>query len=337
MSAPVDLSVVLVAWNSRDSLARAVRAIRQSANESDAVVEFVVVDNASGDGAVEALDVAPSDVVVWNPLNAGYGVAAAQGASLASGPWILFVNPDVVVADSFLRALLVEAREAPPNVSTLVPDMRYMSNPRVINSRGVTIDETGIPSELDAGVDVADAVPRTDVFGGSTGCCLIRTGALHAVGGFELCYFAYLEDVDIAARLQACGYTSRFVPNAVAYHEGSASLGGVSPLKSHIVARSRRLFFQLNGPRGLRASMWRILVEMGHAAVSILGGGGMGPVLGRCDAIRLHGYTRYARASRKHQGGAVATPPYAPRTGLLETLRRKRTVSRELADRDGLR
>lgn len=337
MSATVDLSVVLVAWNSGDSLGRAVRAIRQSAEQSDAVVEFVVVDNASGDGAVEAIDLAPRDVVVWNPLNAGYGVAAAQGASLASGPWILFVNPDVVVEGSFVRALLAAAREAPESVSTLVPDMRYMSNPQLINSRGVTVDDTGIPSEIDAGVEVVQAVPRTDVFGGSTGCCLIRAAALHAVGGFELCYFAYLEDVDIAARLQACGYTSRFVPDAVVYHEGSASLGGVSPLKSHIVARSRRLFFQLNSPRDLRASTWRMLVETGHAAVSILGGGGMGPVLGRCDAIRQHGYTRYARASRKLQGGVVSTPPYAPRTGLLETLRRKRTVSRELADRDELR
>lgn len=329
----VDFSVVLVAWNSGQSLGRAVRAIRASADRSDAVIEFVIVDNASTDGAVEALELASTDIVVRNPINAGYGVAAAQGSSLASGSWLLFVNPDVMVEAPFVATLVGAVRAAPPEVSTLVPDMRYTSNPQLVNSRGVTVDDTGIPSEVDAGVDAANARTRPEVFGGSTGCCLIRAAALRAVGGFELCYFAYLEDVDLAERLQAAGYTSRFVAGAVVLHEGSASLAGKSSLKSHIVARSRRLFFQLNAPRTVRAATWRVLVETGHAAVSILAGGGVGPLTGRSDAIRQHDYTRFARASRRLAGDDVSVPPYAPRTGLLETLRRKRAIRRELADR----
>ncbi|HEU4973383.1 MAG TPA: glycosyltransferase family 2 protein [Gaiellaceae bacterium] len=329
----VELSVVLVAWDSGDSLGRSVQAIRASAERTNALVEFVIVDNASTDGAVDALAPASTDVVVRNPINAGYGAAAAQGASVASGTWLLFVNPDVVVEAPFVGALVDAARAAGPEVSTLVPDMRYTSNPQLVNSRGVTVDETGIPSEVDAGIEAANAGAGPDVFGGSTGCCLIRAAALRAVGGFELCYFAYLEDVDLAQRLQAAGYTSRFVPDAVVLHEGSASLAGRSYLKSHIVARSRRLFFQLNAPRTVRAATWRALVETGHATVSILAGGGFGPLTGRSDALRQHSYTRFARNSRRKAGDDVSVPPYAARTGLLETLRRKRTVSRELADR----
>ena len=38
--------------------------------------------------------------------------------------------------------------------------------------------------------------------------------------------FMYLEDVDVAARATVMGWTSYFVPDAVAYHMGSASTGG---------------------------------------------------------------------------------------------------------------
>jgi O-antigen biosynthesis protein len=329
MTSP-SLSVVLVAWDSGESLGRAIEAIEASAREAGTGVELVVVDNASTDGAVEALALSSTEIVVRNPINVGYGVAAAQGASLASGSWVLFINPDVVVSRSFVQALVDAIGEAPANVATLVPDMRYASNPRLINCRGVTVDEIGIPAELDSGLESDQGVVPTEVFGGSTGCCLVRASALRSVGGFELCYFAYLEDVDLATRLQRAGFTARFVPAAIVYHEGSASLGEGSPLKTHLVARNRRLFFQLNGPHALRASTWRILVETGHAVVSILSGPSIRPVTGRADALRQHSYTRFARESRNMSKRVDAVPPYSPRTGLLATLRRKRTVSREV-------
>lgn len=50
---------------------------------------------------------------------------------------------------------------------------------------------------------------------------------------FELCgrldedFLAYLEDVDLALRAQLVGYTGLYLPDAVAYHIGSATLGDV--------------------------------------------------------------------------------------------------------------
>ncbi len=329
MTSP-DLSVVLVAWNSGDSLHRAMEAIQLSARDTGGEIELVVIDNASTDGAVDRLAHSSTHTVVRNPLNVGYGVAAAQGASLARAPWLLFINPDVIVAKSFVQALLDAMREAPAEVATLVPDMRYTSNPSLINCRGVTVDEIGIPAEVDSGLEADDTVAPAHVFGGSTGCCVVRASALSSVGGFELVYFAYFEDVDLAVRLHEAGYTARFVPAALVFHEGSASVGEGSPLKTHLVARNRRLFFQLNGPRTIRASTWRLLVETGHAVVSIVSGPSIRPVTGRADALRQHAYLRFARASRRLDGAAVTAPPYSPRPGLIATLRRKRKVSREV-------
>lgn len=327
-----DISAVLVTWNSGSSAARAVAALRASASATGAKLQVVVVDNASSDGCTETIPLLEGDVLVRNPLNAGYGVAAAQGASRATGRWILFLNPDVVVDRRFVGSVLAAAESAPGDVATLVPDLRFVADPGVINSRGVSVDDIGVPAEIDAGFRAGDAADNPDVFGGSTGCCLVRADALRLVGGIEACYFAYLDDVDLAQRLQQAGFAAAFVPGALAYHEGSASLGEGSALKAYLVARNRRLLFRIHGPWGVRARLWRALIEAGHAAVSVLGGGGIAPLQGRLDAIRLRGYTRFARASRvalEHR----ARPRYAPRRGFLETLRRKRAARTKLVRR----
>jgi GT2 family glycosyltransferase/glycosyltransferase involved in cell wall biosynthesis len=319
-----DLSAVLVAWNSGDSLRCAVDALRRSADEAGASLQIVIVDNNSTDGSVTDVTPGTADAVIRNPVNAGYATAAAQGTSLATGEWVLFINPDVLVDADFVPALLAAARDVPPHVATLVPELRFTSNPGVVNSRGVTVDDVGVPAEVDAGAAAEESRSPSDVFGGTTGCCLVRAQALRSVRGLEPCYFAYLDDVDLSQRLQRSGFGARFVSDAVAYHEGSASLGRGSAVKAYLVARNRRLFFRLHGPHTVRARFWRTIVETGHAAVSMLSGAGLAPLRGRMDALRVRNYTSFLLRSRALDD-VVANPPYSPRTGLLETLRRKRT------------
>ena len=326
MSAP-QMSAVIVAWNAGPTLASCVASLRESGRRTNGSLQVVVVDNASHDRAVDELTLEPRDLVVRNPLNAGYGVAAAQGIARADAPWILLVNPDVVVESEFIGALVAAAENAAPTVATLVPELRFASRPDVVNCRGLTVDEIGVPAEVDAGTPVSvGAVPSVPVLGGSSGCCLLRSEHVRSVGGPEPVFFAYLEDVDLAFRLRCAGYDALFVPNAIAFHEGSATTGARSPLKTLLVARNRRVLFRLNGPRSPRARAWRTIVEAAHAAYSSRGTPAA-PWAGRFDALLLRRYTTFLRRSREGHDSVVASPLLAPRASLRETLRRKRTVT----------
>jgi GT2 family glycosyltransferase len=269
-------------------------------------------------------------VVVCNPVNAGYGVAAAQGIARAGAPWILLLNPDVVVARTFVAELLAVASTFPASVATLVPDVRFASNPSIVNCRGLQVDDVGVPTEVDSGRPAEPLAQPRPVFGGSSGACLLRTEALRAVGGVEIAFFAYLEDVDLAWRLQRAGYTALLAPRATAYHEGSASIGEGSPLKAFLVARNRRILFRLNGPHSLRARLWRTVTELGHAVVTSSQGAGSAPWQGRLDALRLRTYTRFVRRSRGLVDRFAVMPELAPRATWGTTLKRKRAVSREM-------
>lgn len=330
MKAP-DVSAVIVGWNAGASLAACARSLRRSAMQASIGLQLVVIDNASEDGSIDDLSLDEGDVRVRNPLNAGYSVAAAQGMARTSAPWILLVNPDLVVAPEFFEELVGAIRHAPDFVATVVPEMRFASHPELVNCRGLMVDEIGVPAEVDAGVVSADSTPSSEILGGSSGCCLLRAKAVRELGGPEPAFFAYLEDVDLALRLRRAGYQTVFSPGAVAWHEGSTSTGSRSPLKTFLVARNRRLLFRLHGPRSLRARFWRVVVEAGHGVVSSLHGAGAAPWTGRLDALRLRRYTGFVQRSRAAHDPDLATPELAPRKTLRATLHRKRAVDRALS------
>lgn len=319
------LSAVVVAWNSGAALAQCIDSLRASAQHANEPLQIVVVDNGSTDAAVDELDLEPGDVVIHNALNAGYGVAATQGLARSRAAWVLLVNPDLVVDPAFVRAMLGAADAAAASVATLVPEMRFASRPDLVNCRGVTVDEIGVPAEIDAGMPVgARVVPSVPVLGGSSGCCLLRAEHVRRLGGPEPGFFAYLEDVDLALQLDCDGYEAVFVPDAIALHEGSASTGAQSPLKVHLVARNRRLLFRLHGPRNLRATAWRALVDLAHGMYSSFSTP-LAPWAGRLEALRYRRYLRFLRRSRGKRRCA-GTHPRPPRVTLRETLVRKRRI-----------
>ena len=57
----------------------------------------------------------------------------------------------------------------------------------------------------------------------SGACFLVRRTVLEQIGGLDESFFHYSEDMDICARIWKAGYEVRYVPEAVAEHEGGAS------------------------------------------------------------------------------------------------------------------
>lgn len=321
------LSVIIVSWNSGALLSGCLPALQRSADAAGAELELVVVDNGSADDSKSIAREAGARILE-NDFNAGFVVAASQGLAVARAPWLMLANPDLTVREGFIGAILRAAEEVSDEVASLVPDIRFASDPRVVNSRGITVDDVGIPAEWQSG-RLASPPDDVDVFGASSSASIIRTDALRTVGGLEPAYFAYLEDVDLAWRLRKAGYRASFVPDAVAVHEGSASTGQTSKLKTYLVARNRRLLFLLHGPRTVRARAFRTVTELGHASVQVFSGTGTASFRGRLDSLGHRPYVRFLRASNDEIGtrGDEASIRLTPRVTLLETLRRKQKAS----------
>lgn len=105
----MDLSIIIVSWQVKDKLRANLQAIISSRGEFTR--EIFVVDNFSQDGSVEMVkNEFPEVSLIANQDNLGFAKANNQALKLASGRYILLLNPDMRVYPDTLEKALVWAK-----------------------------------------------------------------------------------------------------------------------------------------------------------------------------------------------------------------------------------
>ena len=209
------LSVLIVAWNSREELGRTLPALLPELEDRD---ELIVVDNDSEDGTPEAVaSLAPAARIVRSGGNAGFAGGCNAGAAIASGELLVILNPDAAPLPGFgeaIRRPWVEERGWAA-WQALVAD----EGGTRINSAGNPVHFTGIVWAGGHGRPIGTAPPAAEVPALSGACLAIPRSTWNAVGGFPERFFLYHEDVDISLRLRLAGGTLGIEPAAAVDHE----------------------------------------------------------------------------------------------------------------------
>jgi len=101
----IDLSIIIVGWNSWSYLQKCVMSIKENAGELK--YEIIVVDNCSSDSSVENIIAYFSDVIlIKNKNNVGFPAANNQAFNIARGQYFLMLNPDTLIKNSALQQSL---------------------------------------------------------------------------------------------------------------------------------------------------------------------------------------------------------------------------------------
>jgi N-acetylglucosaminyl-diphospho-decaprenol L-rhamnosyltransferase len=209
------LSVLIVAYESRDDLTKTLPALLGELGEGD---ELIVVDNKPGDGSIEvARELAPEVRIVSPGRNTGFAGGANAGAEVAQGDLLVLLNPDAVPQPGFGEAIRRPWQEQRGWAAwqALVADAAMES----INSAGNPIHFTGIVWAGGHGRPLAEAPPPWEVSALSGACLAIPLSEWRRVGGFPPEFFMYHEDVDLSMRLRMAGGTIGIEPTAVVAHD----------------------------------------------------------------------------------------------------------------------
>lgn len=261
---PGRVSAVVVHYSGIEDLRRCVAALQRS-DWPD--LEVVVVDNGSADGVPAELAV--RRVVL--PRNSGFAAGANVGMQVATGAWILLINPDAEVAPGCVRALVeadvdaatarVVLRDAPDRLDNCGHDL-YPDGLNWCRGRGEPASGRYEQSE--------------DVLLFSGAAVLLRRSALVAAGLFDPVYWAYGEDADLSLRLAARGLRCRYVREAHVVHAVGASFGKFSMRKVFLVERNRARVAVTHLPaRWLLASPWWTLARHSLMARGAASGDGL--------------------------------------------------------------
>jgi hypothetical protein len=275
--ATVELSVIIVNWNSREFLRKCLVSL--FTNDWDPAWEVVVIDNASYDGSREMLAAEfPQVRFLQSEANLGFAAANNMAFDKCSGEYLLFLNPDTEVVGTAVRAMLSFLR-ATGNAGA--------AGAKLLNS-DLTLQTSCIqrfPTILNQALDfdlLRRAFPRASLWGTgplfaadgavatveavSGACLMVTREAFERVGRFSTRYFMYSEDVDLCYELQAAGLRNYYASAATVIHHGGKSTASYQTGVSAVVMReSRRQFLYVH--RGAAyAAAYRLSTSLVAAA-----------------------------------------------------------------------
>lgn len=228
--AVLTISIIIVNYNVKFFLEQCLYSIEKATAGME--VEVIVVDNSSTDGSEAYLGAKfPSIKYVFNSTNIGFGKACNQGLGLSRGEYVLFLNPDTLLAEDSLQTC-IEFFASHKDAGAL--------GVRMVDGTGAFLKESkrSFPSPMTSlyklfGLSLIFPHSKTfgryhlghlseeenhevDVLAGAF--MMIPKKVLNEVGAFDEAFFMYGEDVDLSYRIQAAGYKNYYLADTTIIH-----------------------------------------------------------------------------------------------------------------------
>lgn len=278
----MDLSIIIVNYNVKYFLEQCLYAVLKACSKIES--EIFVIDNNSTDDSREYLEPRfPGIIFKWSNENTGFAKASNSVLKEVKGRYILFLNPDTIVAeDCFLKCIgfLKSTKEC------------GAIGVRMIDGSGTFLKESkrSFPSSsatLFKMTGLAKLFPRSTIFAKyyaphinenqsnevdvlAGAFMMLTKKALKSVKGFDEDFFMYGEDIDLSYRLQQSGLKSFYYPGTTIIHFKGESTQKTSPSHIRHFYGSMKLFVRKHyGESKARSFFMVIAIELARSLALI--------------------------------------------------------------------
>ncbi|MCG8589325.1 MAG: glycosyltransferase family 2 protein [Proteobacteria bacterium] len=274
----IDLSIVVVSFETRALLLECLESLERALGDSPLAHETVVVDNGSGDGSAAAVTAAcPWAEVLPLPHNLGFARGANAGLARTRGRHVLLLNSDTRVPVGALERAVAHL-DAHPQVGLLGaqllhPDGRLQNSIHAPPGVWTELLPTALlqwawparfPSKRRP---PAQPVAVESVLGAAL---FVRRAVLDRVGGLPEDYFFFLEETDWCWEIRAAGWEVWHAPDVRIEHVSGASSKRRDPRLTRIEYH-RSLYRFVRKRRGRAAAALVVVIR----CVKLVGGLGL--------------------------------------------------------------
>jgi len=277
-----EVTAIVPVWNRRELLERLLGSLRA---QTRPISEVLVIDDGSSDSSAELAESLGARAIRMR-AHGGFARAVNRGIRESHTPFVAIINNDVMLAPDWLEKL-----------AAAIDSGAWFATGRILKAAD--------PSRIDATYDaicrggtawrVGNGCPDGPLFRESREvrfapftAALFRAELFNRVGLLDERFESYLEDVDFGLRCALAGCSGRYVPDAVAWHEGSATLGRWHPVTTRLTARNQVFLIAKHYPRNLLLRYgWRIAAAQGLWGLTALRHGrAWSWMRGKLDGIR---------------------------------------------------
>jgi GT2 family glycosyltransferase len=281
----MDLSIIIVNWNSTDFVIQCVSSILSTVQELQ--YEIIVVDNASSDDSCHVLPERFEKVrLIRSPENIGFARANNLGFQQSSGSNILFLNPDTNVINPAINIMHSFLQTAPQaggvGCRLLNADMSVQTSclqrfPTIWNQlTDIEWLRLRFPHFRFWGIHPLFAKDQSipadaEVICGA--CIMVRRKVFEEIGLFSTEYFMYGEDVDLCYKILKAGWKLGYVGAGTIVHYGKQSSGRREEDSFGVIVMRESIFQLLRKTRGpLYARLYRLSMSlMAASRVAFIG------------------------------------------------------------------
>ncbi|MCD0279673.1 glycosyltransferase family 2 protein [Xanthomonas melonis] len=240
---PVQIAAVVVTYQSASTIDACLLRLRAA----EGISEIRVVDNASSDDTVDVVQrhalADPRVHFIANPDNPGFATACNQGARDSQAPWLVFINPDLMVEPDTLVQLCARA-VGHAAVLLGVEQVDEQGRPDAAVRRrdpdfAAMLRAPRAAAQLAVPADPGMPLQRVDAISGAL--MLMQRSLFDRLGGWDGGYRLHAEDLDLCRRARQSGALVAVANDLQVMH-----VRGVS-------SRARPFFVEWHKHRGL----WR--------------------------------------------------------------------------------
>ncbi len=220
----VDISFIIVNWNTRDILINCLNSIYKTVTDIDSEID--VVDNNSTDGSQEAVKNGFPDVkLIENSTNTGFAHANNQALSVMQGRFAVLLNSDAVLQEGAIKSLLNFMNNTPnagiAGVQLINEDGSRQNSIDNFPSLETEIFNKSIlrlifPNKYPGKGRIYHNPIEVDSVIGA--CMMVRKEAMDEVGSLDEDYFIFLEETDWCFRMHKKGWKVYHVPDTRVFH-----------------------------------------------------------------------------------------------------------------------
>ena len=267
------LSVIIVNYNVKYFLEYCLVSVVKAMKNIEG--EIFVVDNNSSDGSKQFFcNKFPHINFTWNGGNEGFAKANNKALLKASGDYILFLNPDTIVAEDSLEKCIAFIKSKNNQIACgvkmidgtgkfLKESKRAFPGPltSLFKLSGLTalFPKSKIFSKYHLGFLDENSNHEVDVLAGAF--MMVPKEIAKEVGGFDESFFMYGEDIDLSYRIQQAGFKNfYFAETSIIHFKGeSTRKGSLNYVKMFYNAMS---VFVKKHYGGAKAGLFNLLIQI---------------------------------------------------------------------------